>query len=593
MASILRQIVAGPRIRNPEAGLDLCYVTDNIIATSGPSSTYPQRAYRNPTDALVKFLDSKHKEHWAIWEFRAEGTGYPDSEVHGRIKHYPWPDHHPPPFALIPNIMASMRNWLMDPEAIKHGRVVVVHCKAGKGRSGTVACSYLISEEGWTVEDALARFTERRMRVGFGAGVSIPSQLRWVGYVGRWTKHGKLYVERKVEIAEVHVWGLREGVKVAVEGFVEEGRKIKTFHTFNKHEKIVVDKTSQRNANLSPTSDENSIDSPISNKDGTETPISSMSSPSVSSPNSASTNPVVLFRPSKPLILPTNDVNIDLERRNHAPYGMSLVTSVAHVWFNAYFEGLGPENSGHALTSGVFEIEWDAMDGLKGSKSKGTRAFDRIAVVWKVPDEEETQGGIVIREPELGEPVPETQAADWKGEGEKEKDLGMRLQSPQRHDGDISEASSVHSMGIEARIKKEKETKPPDVDDEQADDSSLEGVQIHLPDGDNIDGDKPITAPAKEAANLAPKLTTNSLSIDTKTQDQSAPSLRVDTAPETLDSQQDTVSETSKTRARDDSQSATAEQMRKIGLQKVAGIMQAMKDTRMEEKDNSNTGASH
>lgn len=33
MASILRQIVAGPRARHPEAGLDLCYVTDNIIAT--------------------------------------------------------------------------------------------------------------------------------------------------------------------------------------------------------------------------------------------------------------------------------------------------------------------------------------------------------------------------------------------------------------------------------------------------------------------------------------------------------------------------------------------------------------------------------
>ena len=28
-ASILRQIVSGPRARHPEAGLDLCYVTDN------------------------------------------------------------------------------------------------------------------------------------------------------------------------------------------------------------------------------------------------------------------------------------------------------------------------------------------------------------------------------------------------------------------------------------------------------------------------------------------------------------------------------------------------------------------------------------
>jgi hypothetical protein len=33
-ASILRQIVAGPRARHPEAGLDLCYMTDNSRSAS-------------------------------------------------------------------------------------------------------------------------------------------------------------------------------------------------------------------------------------------------------------------------------------------------------------------------------------------------------------------------------------------------------------------------------------------------------------------------------------------------------------------------------------------------------------------------------
>ncbi|KAK6828447.1 hypothetical protein PG987_011788 [Apiospora arundinis] len=102
MASLLRQIVAGPRSKHPEAGLDLCYVTDNIVATSGPSQTYPQRAYRNPLDRLVEFLDKKHGKDWAIWEFRAEGTGYPDNLVYNRIRHYPWPDHHPRPSVWSP-----------------------------------------------------------------------------------------------------------------------------------------------------------------------------------------------------------------------------------------------------------------------------------------------------------------------------------------------------------------------------------------------------------------------------------------------------------------------------------------------------------
>ncbi len=187
-----------------------------VIATSGPSSTYPKRAYRNPLEALVRFLDDTYGSRWFIWEFRAEGTGYNDEEVYNRIHHFPWPDHHPPPFALIPTIMASMRDWLKSQD-METERVGIVHCKAGKGRSGTVACSYLISEENWAAKDALARFTSRRMRAGFGEGISIPSQQRWIRYVEWWAKHGKVYVERPVEILEVHVVGLRDGVKIAVE----------------------------------------------------------------------------------------------------------------------------------------------------------------------------------------------------------------------------------------------------------------------------------------------------------------------------------------------------------------------------------------
>ena len=438
-----------------------------VVVTSGPSSTYPQRAYRNPTDALVKFLDYKHKTEWAVWEFRAEGTGYPDSEVHGRIRHYPWPDHHPPPFAIIPNIMASMRNWLKDREAVKLKRVVVVHCKAGKGRSGTIACSYLISEEGWAVKDALARFTERRMRVGFGAGVSIPSQLRYVGYVDRWAKNGKLYVERKVEIVEVQAWNLRDGVKVAIEGYIEEGRKIKTIHVFTKHEQTVVDATSQD----LPASPE--LLSPAS---GTETSsIRSPISPVPSSTTSSSANPAVIYRPKSRIIVPTNDINVDLERRNRATYGLTMVTSVAHVWFNAFFEGLGPENSGNALTSGVFEIEWDAMDGLKGSKSKGTRALDRLAVVWKVVEDDEAIPKI-ITEPAAGEQVPQNQPADWHGEEKKEKDLGVRSKSPASND--VSRAGSLRGTRAEAKMEADVEN-----DSQDADDDSLAGVKTHGMDG--------------------------------------------------------------------------------------------------------------
>ncbi|EXJ64521.1 hypothetical protein A1O7_00857 [Cladophialophora yegresii CBS 114405] len=505
-ASLLRQIVAGPRARHPEAGLDLCYVTDDIVVTSGPSSVWPKKAYRNPLDQLVGFLDRKHGEDWSIFEFRAEGTGYPDSEVYNRVHHFPWPDHHPPPFAIIPNLMASMRNWIqrVDEKAGEDGgdnqrRVAVVHCKAGKGRSGTAACSYLISEEGWKKEDALQRFTTRRMRPGFGLGVSIPSQLRWIDYVDRWANRmGKRYVERPIEIVEVHVWGLRDGVKVSVEGFVDNGRRIRAFHTFIRQEKTIVEDSNRPER---PASDAKKHDQILTSPTNGTPQSSSVSLGSSPGPSSQS----VILKPSELLILPTSDVNIDFERRNKAGYtGLTMVTAIAHVWFNAYFEG---GHEGH--DSGIFEIEWEAMDGIKGSSRKGTKALDRLKVVWKYAKQEGDGGTVerIITEPEKGEPVPEGKPADWRGVDDTEvrpidgvdsgrkgaaaltmgavinqgantlgKELGLRKSHPES--ADVSRASSVKDESTSGQVSS---------DVHRVEHSEDEGVKPFVPEDEAAD----------------------------------------------------------------------------------------------------------
>ncbi|KAL6719872.1 Telomerase protein component 1 [Lecanora helva] len=359
--------------------------------------------------------------------------------------------------------MASMRDWLKGHGSTKD-RVIVVHCKAGKGRSGTVACSYLISQEGWKVEDALAQFTARRMRSGFGNGVSIPSQLRWIHYVDWWCHHGKVYVERQIEILEVHVWGLRDGVKVAIEGYVDEGKVIKTFHTFGRHERFVADGTSSNT--LSPTDH-------FAHKDEKALPLHEakarpLDSPTTDDQSAQSLDPgagAVMFRPAHRIILPTSDVNIDFERRNKATYGFTMVTSVAHTWFNAFFESQNsltsqddsskpasdatvPPPNGDIRNSGVFEIAWEAMDGIKGSARKGTRALDRLAVVWRVLPKSQDGPTEIITEPAVGEPVPDAQPADWtkahKGDHQQlGKDLGLRIESPASVD--VSRASSIKS----------------------------------------------------------------------------------------------------------------------------------------------------
>lgn len=446
-------------------------MTDNIIATSGPSGTLPQVAYRNPLKDLVRFLDSKHGSEWAIWEFRAEGTGYPDEEVYGRVRHYPWPDHHPPPFALLPLIIGSMRNWLNE----KDDRVVVVHCKAGKGRSGTVSCSYMIAEEGWDMEEAKQRFTERRMRPGFGNGISIPSQIRTLSYVDRWTKNGKKYIERPAEVLEVYVWGLRDGVKLSVEGFAEEGKLIKTFHTFTGEEREIVKGEIKKEAGFADVVQDvmgrgkNTVlqkkDDTPGSEDEAERDEKYVSRASTSRTLDSSTGGDVIFRPTSRLVLPSSDINIDVERRNKTKVGgFTMVTAVAHVWFNIFFEGQGPEKQGKPETSGVFEIDWDAMDGVKGSSRKGTRAFDRLAVVWKA-GEVEGAPGIEINEPAEGEQARQMKAADWHGVkdtgDDSDKQLGLRAEK--EGSALISRASSVRSQadGKDPTLPEEAEgTKP-------------------------------------------------------------------------------------------------------------------------------------
>lgn len=353
--------------------------------------------------------------------------------------------------------MGGMRKWLTTggEDGKGKGKVAVVHCKAGKGRSGSVATGYLICEEGWKREDALRRFTERRMRVGFGEGVSIPSQLRWVGYMDRWTNElGKRYVERRVEICEIHVWGLRDGVKVAVEGYVEEGRKIQCFHVFRKDERILVDdgkgngiETSNEMASATSTPTTATFNStsdastpvvstpqsstlafnPALTTSSTSTTLKSSKTSGSGTATPPATISAAILRPATPLILPTSDINIDLERRNRASYtGLTMVTSIAHVWFNAWFEG-----GCRGETSGVFEIIWDEMDGIKGSKRKGVKALEKVAVVWRYVDEPFSDGvtggssGIEIREPRPEESTHDLKPADWRGEDEDQGQTGI------------------------------------------------------------------------------------------------------------------------------------------------------------------------
>ena len=85
--------------------------------------------------------------------------------------------------------------------------MAVIHCKAGKGRTGTMICSYMIYEKLWaTTEEAMTFYAAMRTyncKVLFHffyslplwetkkkKGVTIPSQIRYIYYYEHFLKHG-------------------------------------------------------------------------------------------------------------------------------------------------------------------------------------------------------------------------------------------------------------------------------------------------------------------------------------------------------------------------------------------------------------------
>lgn len=93
------------------------------------------------------------------------------------VARFPFDDHNPPPLELVHRFCHSVDDYLRKDSR----NVVGIHCKAGKGRTGTLICCYLLHAHAChCAAEALHFFGERRTYNG--KGVTIPSQQRTVFY---------------------------------------------------------------------------------------------------------------------------------------------------------------------------------------------------------------------------------------------------------------------------------------------------------------------------------------------------------------------------------------------------------------------------
>lgn len=356
--SLLRTIVSAPKHSYHDAGvwLDLSYITPRIIVAAGPTDSFVSTIFRSPLDKVVSHLNKCYRTetecHWHIWNLRGEGAGYSSSTIGAENwSFYPIPDHLPPSIDLLLRIVLGIDQFLKKSPK----NVALIHCKEGKGRSGTVCCAYLMFEAQQrgvllTVDEAITAFTRRRMRKFFGPGISILSQVRYLEY---WRRYLLFASDMRVNHKLYHL--------------LEQT-------PFNK-ELAILSITIVRPTLLAILSKLN-ISTYVPQENGLEAESlvsETLMLPTITGTSSYYEIPLMIHLDRK-----LKDIRISFERQ----------LCLAYAWFNLYFETLTDVNrplpvSEHACISRKLVLDWEQFDGFRGIKfTKMSRLFDKVELQW-------------------------------------------------------------------------------------------------------------------------------------------------------------------------------------------------------------------
>ncbi|XP_036360548.1 phosphatidylinositol 3,4,5-trisphosphate 3-phosphatase TPTE2-like isoform X1 [Octopus sinensis] len=211
LTSASRKIVSQNKRRYQRDGfdLDLCYITERVIAMSFPS-TGLMAFYRNPIHEVVRFFETKHKNHYKIYNLCSE-RDYDESLFHNRVERICIDDHNVPSLKKMVEFCSDVREWM----AADKNNIIAVHCKGGKGRTGTIICVWLIDcglfQE---AKDVLEYFGDRRTDLSVGKmfqGVQTPSQSRYVGYFEKMKQdyNGKLPEKKELNLISIKITAIK------------------------------------------------------------------------------------------------------------------------------------------------------------------------------------------------------------------------------------------------------------------------------------------------------------------------------------------------------------------------------------------------
>ncbi|KFW72977.1 Tensin-3 [Pygoscelis adeliae] len=157
--------------------LDLTYITERIIAVSFPASCSEETYLHNLQD-VTRMLKSKHGDNYLVLNLSEKR--YDLAKLNPKIMDVGWPDLHAPPLDKVCTICKAMESWLnSDPQ-----RVVVIHCRGGKGRIGVVISSYMhFTNVSASADQALDRFAMKKFFDDKVSALMQPSQRRYVQFL--------------------------------------------------------------------------------------------------------------------------------------------------------------------------------------------------------------------------------------------------------------------------------------------------------------------------------------------------------------------------------------------------------------------------
>lgn len=388
--------------------IDISSITPNIYVCSYPVTKYPGLLYRNGLEDLIQFLNFKSGSNcWKIYNFKVESNycDYTDQELleiykknrtvdcfplqqlNGQLANLMledgtlslndknsldkivfrngWLDHSPPPFLLLQTIVNDMHVHLsQNPE-----NVILVHCKMGKGRSGTAIIAYLMKYMSCPLSESKTIFMSGRFKRNVSKGVTIYSQLRYLRY-----HEMLLNYHMSEEIMILH--------EIAKSAFKLKSIRInKPLGIFFSHHCSLSIKFQKYN----------------NKRDGLEL-LQQLETSSLLNDSKSQNELTIPFYSS----IAISDIRLEFGiRTNKHPIRdlLSSFVSYSYCWLNLYWETL---RSNGLLNTNIYRfkeiigdknveqelftttLNWEELDGTIGSPSKGIKMFDSFALTWSV-----------------------------------------------------------------------------------------------------------------------------------------------------------------------------------------------------------------